>query len=101
MSEVDPKFEAALAAASEEVGLATHYRSCVKPIFNAPPERWPRCCGGGCEPCNEVLCEVARRTRAKLDGAGEAPHVVRDDDEAEGERPLTQLVRDDDNRERH
>ncbi len=63
----DPELlDQALAAASEEVGLPTYYRACVRPIISAPPERWPRCCGSGCEPCNEVLCEVARRTLARL-----------------------------------
>jgi hypothetical protein len=69
MSEVDPRYEQALAEASDEVGLPSYYRSCVRPIVNAPPERWPRCCGGGCEPCNEVLSEVARRVLAKLQAA--------------------------------
>ncbi len=59
-------YEAALAAASDEVGLPKYYRACVRPIVTAPPERWPRCCGSGCEPCNEVLCEVARRVLQRL-----------------------------------
>lgn len=66
MSEVDPKLQAAIDAASDEVGLPTYYRSCVRPIVSAPPERWPRCCGGGCEPCNQVLTEVARRVLERL-----------------------------------
>lgn len=60
--------EQTLARVSDEVGLQPYYRACVKPILNAPPERWPRCCGGGCEPCNEVLTEVARRVLRELDG---------------------------------
>jgi len=62
----DEKYAAALAAASDEVGLPEHYRACVRSIVIAPLERWPRCCGSGCEPCNEVLSEVARRVLARL-----------------------------------
>jgi hypothetical protein len=62
----DERLQAALDEASDEVGLPSYYRSCVKPILAAPPERWPRCCDSGCEPCNLVLCEVARRVQAKL-----------------------------------
>ncbi len=62
----DEQLDAAIAAAGDEVGLQTYYRSCVRPIFRAPPERWPRCCDSGCEPCNLVLCEVARRVQARL-----------------------------------
>jgi hypothetical protein len=61
-------YEQALAAASDEVGLPSYYRSCVRPIVTAPVERWPRCCGSGCEPCNDVLCEVARRVLQRLGG---------------------------------
>ena len=67
--ERDPVFERALAESSDEVGLPSYYRDCVRPILSAPQERWPRCCGGGCEPCNEVLSEVARRVLAKLQAA--------------------------------
>jgi hypothetical protein len=67
MDAVDPAaLEAALTAASDEVGLQSYYRDCVRPILSAPVERWPRCCGDGCEPCNEVLCDVARRVLARL-----------------------------------
>jgi hypothetical protein len=66
VSDEADKTPAALAEAAAEVGLPDCYWSCVKPILSAPVERWPRCCGGGCEPCNEVLCEVARRVKAKL-----------------------------------
>jgi hypothetical protein len=66
VSEPKTPLDEAIDAASDEVGLPTWYRSCVRPIVNAPPERWPRCCDSGCEPCNLVLCEVARRALAKL-----------------------------------
>jgi hypothetical protein len=60
------ELEQAIEAASDEVGLQPWYRSCVKPILSAPPERWPQCCGSNCEPCNLVLCEVARRVLARM-----------------------------------
>ncbi|AKV03505.1 hypothetical protein AKJ09_10168 [Labilithrix luteola] len=61
----------ALARASEENGLAEYYRDIVRPLIrdnshnshNSDGEgRWPRCCGGGCEPCAEQLIRVAKRT---------------------------------------
>lgn len=70
MTPTDEQLDAAIQSASDEVGLPAHYRSCVRPIARAPAERWPRCCDGGCEPCNLVLCEVARRAQAKLAGQG-------------------------------
>lgn len=75
MIESEEKYAAALAAASDEVGLPEYYRSCVRSIVVAPQERWPRCCGGGCEPCNAVLGEVARRVleRVEVSDARSAP----------------------------
>jgi hypothetical protein len=61
-----PELERALAAASEEVGLAEYYRDCVRPILGTPRSTWPRCCGGGCEPCAETLCAVAERVHERL-----------------------------------
>jgi hypothetical protein len=51
----------ALAQASDENGLAVYYRDIVRPLLREP-YRWPRCCGGGCEPCAEQLIRVAKRT---------------------------------------
>lgn len=51
----------ALEQACDENGLPNYYRSCVMPVLQAPRERWPRCCGGGCEPCAETLKRVAER----------------------------------------
>lgn len=53
--------EAAIARASEEFGLASYYRDLVRPILRMPRERWPECCAGRCEPCNQVLVAVADR----------------------------------------
>ena len=66
MDERDDALEAALTAASDELSLQPWYRDCVRPILRLPEESWPRCCAGNCEPCNQVLVEVARPVRAKL-----------------------------------
>jgi hypothetical protein len=51
----------AIQAASDEVGLAPYYRDCLRPLLRDPEGFWPRCCGDGCEPCNQVLCDAAAR----------------------------------------
>ena len=61
-----PELEAALSAASEEFGLQDYYRDCVRPLLGVGPDQWPRCCGGGCEPCTQTLINVARRVHAIL-----------------------------------
>jgi hypothetical protein len=61
-----PEVEAALAAASDEFGLAEYYRDCVRPILGTARGTWPRCCGGNCEPCAETLCAVAGRVHERL-----------------------------------
>ncbi len=48
--------------ASEELGLASYYEACVRPLVRNPEGHWPRCCGGGCEPCAQLLNRVAART---------------------------------------
>jgi hypothetical protein len=58
----------ALACASDENGLADYYRDCVRPLIRDGEGRWPRCCGGGCEPCAEQLIRVARRTLELMAG---------------------------------
>jgi len=57
----DPAVEAALKQASDELGLQEWYRDCVRPLLRTGREGYPRCCGGGCEPCNQLLCNVADR----------------------------------------
>jgi hypothetical protein len=67
ISDVDPaRVEAALAKASDEMGLQSWYRDCVRPLLRQPREQWPRCCGGACEPCNQTLVIVAERVLALL-----------------------------------
>jgi hypothetical protein len=56
----------AIAEASDEIGLASYYRSCVVPLMSLDEDRMPSCCGAGCEPCNETLCEVALAARRRL-----------------------------------
>lgn len=56
-----PEFTAALIQASEEIGLPDYYRSSVRPLFSLPLSQWPTCCGGGCEPCAQILIAVAHR----------------------------------------
>jgi hypothetical protein len=58
-----PELEAALTQASDEFGLQVYYRDCVRPLLGMEEERWPQCCGGQCEPCNQTLVSVARRVR--------------------------------------
>lgn len=56
-----PDLNAALDRASEEHGLQSYYRDCVRPLFGMPRSQWPRCCGRGCEPCAQTLIAVAQR----------------------------------------
>lgn len=63
----------ALAQAAAENGLAPEYVDIVRPLLRDPRERWPRCCGGGCEPCVLLLIRVAERTIALLGGAVGSP----------------------------
>lgn len=58
--------DAALAKASDELGLASYYRDCVRPLLNQPREQWPTCCGGTCEPCSQILVLVADRVQTLL-----------------------------------
>ncbi|HLL04807.1 MAG TPA: hypothetical protein VK539_29750 [Myxococcaceae bacterium] len=65
--------DAALARASEELHLPSYYRSSVRPLLRNPEGHWPRCCGGGCEPCAQTLCFVAARTLELLGTPRKAP----------------------------
>jgi hypothetical protein len=56
-----PQFTAALAQASRELGLQDYYKDCVRPLLSMPITQWPSCCGGGCEPCAQMLIAVATR----------------------------------------
>jgi hypothetical protein len=61
-----PELEHALTAASEEFGLKEYYRDNVRPILGTPRAAWPRCCGGDCEPCAQMLGAVAARVHELL-----------------------------------
>ncbi len=56
----------ALAESADHHGLPDYYRSSVRPLLRLPVERWPRCCGGGCEPCSETLRAVAATALVRL-----------------------------------
>ena len=64
--------DAALQQASAEHGLQSWYSDCVRPLLNMPQQQWPRCCGGGCEPCNQTLVAVASRV---LELLAPPPHL--------------------------
>jgi hypothetical protein len=55
------ELETALHDASEQHGLQSYYRDCVRPLLGAPLSTWPTCCGRGCEPCATALVAVAGR----------------------------------------
>jgi hypothetical protein len=58
--------DAALTKASEDLGLESYYRDCVRPLLGQPREQWPTCCGGMCEPCSQILVLVADRVQTLL-----------------------------------
>jgi hypothetical protein len=62
----DEALEAALAQASDEFGLQTYYRDCVRPLLTMPEEQWPGCCGSNCEPCQQQRVIVAGRVLSLL-----------------------------------
>lgn len=64
----------ALERAADELGLPTWYRASVRPLLRDPDGRWPRCCGGGCEPCAQNLVRVAARALELLGTPRTAPH---------------------------
>ena len=68
-----PEFETALAQACEELHLQSYYRDCVRPLLSMPMSQWPICCGGGCEPCAQILVAVAERVCTLL---GVDPHEL-------------------------
>ncbi len=65
--------ELALTQASEELQLPTYYRSSVRPLLRNPEGHWPRCCGGGCEPCAQTLVRVAARALELMGTPRKAP----------------------------
>ncbi|WP_043428328.1 hypothetical protein [Cystobacter fuscus] len=63
----------ALHRASAELSLPGYYMACVRPLLRDAEGRWPRCCGGGCEPCTQQLIRVALRTLELLGRPRVAP----------------------------
>lgn len=70
----DPRVQDALTRAADELHLPDYYRSSVRPLVRNPEGRWPRCCGGGCEPCAQTLKRVAARTLGLLGSPRQAPY---------------------------
>lgn len=60
------RVDAALEKASDELGLESYYRDCVRPLLGQPRNQWPTCCGGTCEPCSQILVLVADRVQQLL-----------------------------------
>lgn len=73
MSELPEEWLKALEEAADEVGLPSYYRSTVRPLLRNPEGRWPRCCGGGCEPCAQALIDVALLTLQKVGRPRQSP----------------------------
>lgn len=69
----EAELELALTRASEELQLPTYYRSSVRPLLRNPEGHWPRCCGGGCEPCAQTLVRVAARALELMGTPRKAP----------------------------
>ena len=65
--------DAALERAADELRLPAHYRSSVRPLLRNPEGFWPRCCGGGCEPCAQTLRAVALRALELMGTPRQAP----------------------------
>lgn len=63
----------ALERAAAENGLSLDYVDIVREIVGQPRERWPRCCGGGCEPCSLQLVRVAERALELMRAGGGVP----------------------------
>jgi len=56
-----PEFDRALSQAGAECGLQDYYLDCVRPLLLMPITQWPMCCGSNCEPCAQILVQVAVR----------------------------------------
>ncbi|ATB32350.1 hypothetical protein [Melittangium boletus] len=69
----EEQLNAALRRASEELGFPSYYEACVRPLVRDPEGHWPRCCGGGCDPCAQRLIQVALRTLELLGTPRVAP----------------------------
>jgi hypothetical protein len=61
------ELDTALVQASEELGLQDYYRDMVRPLLRMPRTQWPGCCGGGCEPCAQMLVAVAERVLSLME----------------------------------
>lgn len=57
----DEQLDSAIHRAGQELSFPDYYEPCVRPLVRNPEGHWPRCCGGGCEPCAQTLIQVALR----------------------------------------
>ena len=64
-----------LERACREMGLAPEYLDCVKPLLRLPESAYPRCCGGGCEPCAEKYRCNASCACANIAETGQSDHA--------------------------
>jgi hypothetical protein len=55
--------------------MKDYYRDCVRPLLGLQRSQWPRCCGGGCEPCAETLIAVAERVLDLIGASAENPRL--------------------------
>jgi hypothetical protein len=57
--------EALLVAECEARGVAERSRDELRMLLSSPPESWPTCCRGSCQPCVDEQTSVARAILAR------------------------------------
>jgi hypothetical protein len=72
------------AEAARELGLDPCYVSIVVSLVRTPDAPRPQCCGGGCEPCAEMLNRVADRALERLRLAKANPEAATASKRVEG-----------------
>ena len=53
-----------------EMGLDAFAPETVERWVRMPPQKWPKCCFGGCDPCNDTFRAAARRVLQVLEDGG-------------------------------
>lgn len=56
----------AVAQACREAHLDGSLEGCVHAYLEEPPDEWPSCCSGSCDPCVLTLGSAARRAMGLL-----------------------------------
>lgn len=69
----EEQLDAAIHRASQELAFPSYYEPCIRPLVRNAEGEWPRCCGGGCEPCAQTLIQVALRALELLGRPRVAP----------------------------